>query len=216
MDICSHYARVKKKMIVNKFLALGILIPMLILLAVPLAAAVTGGTGGDTGDAGGTGGSPGTTPPDTTGSPGTTPPDTTGSPGTTPPDTTGVTKHHHHGSGSSSDSKHGGLIQIPSNKTDFPDNDPNVIQVHVTSAKKDIIGAWHITGEITNVGNDSLQFVHITAHLYDATGQLVGNGDGYTSPTNLDSQHTGTFDTLITKDTLSGTPTNYRLSYDWS
>jgi hypothetical protein len=195
MDMCSHYARVKKKMIVNKFLTSVILIPMLILLAVPLAAAVTGGTSGGTGD---TGGGTGTTPPDTTG---------------------GGTKHHHHGSGSSSgtvDSKHGGLIQIPSNKTDYPDNDPSVIQVHVTSAKKDIIGAWHITGEITNVGNDSLQFVHITAHLYDATGQLVGNGDGYTSPTNLDAQHTGTFDTLITKDTLSGTPTSYRLSYDWS
>jgi hypothetical protein len=191
-------------MIVNKFLTLGILIPMLILLAVPLAAAVTGGTGGGTGDTGGTGGGTG----DTGG--------TGGGTGTTPPDTTGGTKHHHHGSGSSSDSRHGGLIQIPSNKTDYPDNDPSVIQVHVTSAKKDIIGAWHITGEITNVGNDSLQFVHITAHLYDATGQLVGNGDGYTSPTNLDTQHTGTFDTLITKDTLSGTPTSYRLSYDWS
>jgi hypothetical protein len=188
MGMCSHYARV------NKFLTLGILTPMLILLEVPLAAAVTGGTGGGTGDTGG----------------GT---------GTTPPTTGGGTKHHHHGSGSSSatvDSKHGGLVQIPSNKTDYPDNDRSVIQVHVTSAKKDIIGAWHITGEITNVGNDSLQFVHITAHLYDATGQLVGNGDGYTSPTNLDAQHTGTFDTLITKDTLSGTPTSYRLSYDWS
>src|SRR5438552_3220240 len=113
-------------------------------------------------------------------------------------------------------SKHGGLVQIPSNKTDYPDNDPSVIQVHVSSAKKDIIGDYELKGEVTNVGNDTLQFVHITSHVYDATGQLVGNGDGYTTPSDLDAQHTGTFDMFIAKDTLSGTPTRYRLSHDWS
>jgi hypothetical protein len=39
---------------------------------------------------------------------------------------------------------------------DFPGNDPGVIQVHITSAKKDIIGSYHVTGEITNEGNDAL------------------------------------------------------------
>jgi hypothetical protein len=127
-------------------------------------------------------------------------------------------KHHHSGSSFSTvkGSKHGGLIQIPSNKTDYPDNDPTVINVHVSSAKKDIIGDYEIKGEVTNVGSDALRFVHITAHVYDAAGQLVGNGDTYTTPTDLDPQHTGTFDIFVTKDTLSGKPVSYRLSYDWS
>jgi hypothetical protein len=43
----------------------------------------------------------------------------------------------------------GELVQIPSNATDFPNNDPKVIQVHVTSATKDVIGDYHIVGEIT-------------------------------------------------------------------
>ena len=62
-------------------------------------------------------------------------------------------KKHHISSGGISDSsssRHGSLIQLPSNATDFPDNDANVIQVHVATAKKDIIGAYHVTGEITN------------------------------------------------------------------
>lgn len=132
----------------------------------------------------------------------------------------GVPKKHHHNSGGSSSttisSKHGGLIQIPSNKTDYPNNDPSVIQVHALGAKKNILGDYEITGEVTNVGNDTLQFVQITAHLYDATGQLVGSGFGYTTPTNLDTQHTGTYDIFVTKDSLNGKPTSYRLSYDWS
>ena len=41
-----------------------------------------------------------------------------------------------------------GLSQIPSVATDFRDNDQSAIEVHVTSAKKDIIGDYHIVGEI--------------------------------------------------------------------
>jgi hypothetical protein len=62
----------------------------------------------------------------------------------------------------------GELLQIPSNATDFPNNDLKVIQVQVTSAKKDIIGDYHIVGEITNTGNDTLSFVQVTVHLYYA------------------------------------------------
>src|SRR5262249_15922116 len=124
--------------------------------------------------------------------------------------------HHSGGSFSTTkSSKHGGLIQIPSNKTDYPDNDPSVIQVHVTGAKN-ILGDYEIAGEVTNVGNDTFRFVQITAHLYDATGQLVGSGFGYTTPTNLDTQHTGTYDIFVTKDSLNGKPASYRLSYDRS
>lgn len=73
-----------------------------------------------------------------------------------------------------------------------------------------------MTGEITNMGNQTLNFVQITAHLYDGSGNLIGDATGYTEPSNLDPGHTGTFDSLATSDQVQGTPTSYRLSYDWS
>jgi hypothetical protein len=127
-----------------------------------------------------------------------------------------ISSLHHSSSSGSSSSSSIGLRQIASNKTDFPNNDPSMIQVHVTSAKKNILGDYELKGELTNIGNSSLQFVQITAHLYDATGQLIGSDIGYTTPSSLDSQHTGTFDIFVTKDTISGTPSSFRLSYDWS
>jgi hypothetical protein len=119
-------------------------------------------------------------------------------------------------SSSSSNSRSVGLQQIPSNRTDFPSDNPNAIQVQVVSAKKNILGEYEIKGEITNVGNDTIEFVQITAHIYDASRNLVGNENSYTTPSDLDSHHTGTFDLFISKDTLSGTPNSFRLSYDWS
>jgi hypothetical protein len=108
-----------------------------------------------------------------------------------------------------------GLTQLASNSTDFPNNDEKAIQVHVTSAKKDSVGYWHVVGEVTNTGNSSLSFVQITAHFY-AGGQLIGDATGYTSPSNLDAGHTGTFDALVSADQINGTPDSFKLSFDWS
>jgi hypothetical protein len=44
------------------------------------------------------------------------------------------------------------LKQIQSEATDFPNNDANTVEVHVTVAKKDSIGSYHIKGEIKNLG----------------------------------------------------------------
>ncbi len=55
-----------------------------------------------------------------------------------------------------------------SEPTDFPNNDRNAVEVHVTCAKKDSIGSYHVRGEIKNLSNDTLQFVKVTGHLYDA------------------------------------------------
>jgi hypothetical protein len=148
--------------------------------------------------------------------------------GLTAPSTPGTTSsgsvsshhgsHHHSGSASlSTGSSDRGLVQIPSNATDFPNNDPTVIKVQVTSAKKDIIGDYHIVGEITNTGNDTLSFVQVTVHLYDAGNQLIGDSTCcYTTPTNIDAGHTSTFDSFVTSDHINGTPVSFRLSYDWS
>ena len=111
----------------------------------------------------------------------------------------------------------GQLVQIPSNATDFLNNDPKVIQVQVTSATKDVIGDYHIVGEITNTGKDTLSFVRVTVHLYDVRNRLIGDSTCcYTTLTNIDAGHTSTFDSFVTSNHINGTPVFYRLSYDWS
>jgi hypothetical protein len=109
------------------------------------------------------------------------------------------------------------LTQMPSEPTDFPDNNEKAIDVHVTNAKKDIIGAYHVRGEIKNISNDTLQFVQVTAHFYDENGQPVGATTCcYAQPTDIDPGHTSTFDSFVMKDAISGKPTSYRLSFDWN
>ncbi len=118
---------------------------------------------------------------------------------------------------SSDGSSYGGLVQLPSNATDYPGNDPSVIQVHVTTAKKDIIGAYHVMGEITNKGNDTLNSVEVTVHFYDVGGNLIADSTCcITTPPNIDPGHTATFDSFVTSDQITGKPVSYRLSYDWS
>jgi hypothetical protein len=123
-----------------------------------------------------------------------------------------------HGSHSNSGSeKYNGFAQIPSVTTDFPDNDKNAIEVHVTSANKDSIGSYHVRGEIKNLSNDTtLQFVKVTAHLNDESGQPVAvTTCCYADPNDIEPGHTSTFDSFAQKDEISGTPTSYRLSFDW-
>ena len=135
-----------------------------------------------------------------------------------PPGDGGSHLKHHSGSSFSTvkGSKHGGLIQIPSVATDFPGNDQSAIEVHVTSAKKDIIGDYHIVGEIKNLNKDTLQFVQVTGHLYDANGQPIGvTTCCYATPSDIEPGHTSTFDSFVQKDHISGKPTTFRLSYDW-
>ena len=79
---------------------------------------------------------------------------------------------------------------MPSNNTDFPNNNPNTIQLHVTSAKKNVIGDYHVTGEIVNAGNDTIQSVKVTVHMYDGSNRLIEESTCcYTIPTNIDPGH---------------------------
>lgn len=109
-----------------------------------------------------------------------------------------------------------GLNQIPSEATDYPDDEPNAVEVHVTMAKKDILGDYHVKGEIKNLGEESLQYVRVTGHFYDSENQTVGvTSCCYTDPTDIEPGHTATFDSFAQKDEMSGDPKNFRLSYDW-
>ena len=110
-----------------------------------------------------------------------------------------------------------GLKQLPSVITDYPEDNPNAVEVHATTAKKDIIGSYHVRGEIKNIGDDTLQFVKIKAHFYDGGNQTVGaTSCCYADPTEIEPGHTSTFDSFVMKDGLSGKPdSDYRLSFNW-
>ena len=73
-------------------------------------------------------------------------------------------------------------------------------------------------GEIKNLSTDTtLQFVKVTAHLSDESGQPVAvTTCCYADPNDIEQGHTSTFDSFVQKDEISGTPTSYRLSFDWS
>jgi hypothetical protein len=114
------------------------------------------------------------------------------------------------------EAKSGGLKQLPSETTDFPNDDPNAIEIHVTTAKKDIIGAYHVKGEIKNLGEDILSYVRVTAHFYDENNQTVGvTTCCYADPSDIEPTHTSTFDSFALKDDMSDKPKSFRLSFDW-
>jgi hypothetical protein len=109
-----------------------------------------------------------------------------------------------------------GLKQIPSEPTDFPGDDPNAVKVDVATAKKDIIGSYHVRGEIKNLGDTVLTFVQVTAHFYDSNNETVGiTTCCYANPSDIEPGHTSTFDSFAMKEDMSGTPKSFRLSFDW-
>jgi hypothetical protein len=109
-----------------------------------------------------------------------------------------------------------GLKQIPSEPTDFPGDDPNVVKVDGATAKKDIIGSYFVRGEIKNLGDTALTSVQVYVHFYDDNNQTVGiPAFCYADPSNIEPGHTSTFDTFVMTDQMSGTPKSFRLSFDW-
>jgi hypothetical protein len=116
---------------------------------------------------------------------------------------------------SSSSSK--SLQQIPSNSTDFPSpEDVSTITLTFLKPSKDVVGAYHINGELKNTGNESLSFVQIKSHFYDKNMNIVAIESGFTNPINLEPGQTGDFDVLLLKDKYGSTPPAFfKLSYDW-
>ena len=95
----------------------------------------------------------------------------------------------------------------------LPGNNAAAIQVQVANAYRDSIGYCHVLGEVTNMGTSTLSYVQVTVHFYDSNSRLIGDANGYGSPSNLDAGHTGTFD--VSTDQINGLPAIFRLSYDW-
>ena len=67
------------------------------------------------------------------------------------------------------------------------------------------------------MGEETLQYVKVTAHFYDSENQTVGvTSCCYTEPSDIDPKHTATFDSFAQENEMSGDATDFRLSYDWN
>jgi hypothetical protein len=64
---------------------------------------------------------------------------------------------------------------------------------------------WSILIEITFIRTRQAA-ISIEINPVDAAGNLVGDVIGFTSPSNIDSGHTATFDSLATSDQIGDNP----------
>lgn len=108
-------------------------------------------------------------------------------------------------------------IKFHQNPTDFPGGDPNAVKVEVTSANEASTGSYHVRGIITNLGSTELESVKVTALFYDNGNKTVGvTTCCSTDPRTVEPGRTASFDSFAQEDEVSGTPTSFRLSFDWS
>jgi hypothetical protein len=108
------------------------------------------------------------------------------------------------------------LRQIASELTDYPHNNPSVVKVTVITAIKDVVGSYHVRGEIKNLSDTVLQLVQVNVHFYDINNQSVGTSKGcYADPINIKSGQISTFEYYALADEMSRTPKSFRLSFDW-
>jgi hypothetical protein len=110
-----------------------------------------------------------------------------------------------------------GLRQIPSLNSDYPDNNPNSIKVKIFNDSKYVADYYRVKGEITNIGNKTLNSIKVTVHVFNSTNQQQPMGTAFSSivPESLKPNHIGTFNATIDPAEMPGKPTSYRLSFDW-
>ena len=74
---------------------------------------------------------------------------------------------------------------------------------------------WNIVGQVKNVGTTTQNGVQVTADFYDSGGNNVGGNRTVTvSPSNLNSQQTGTFIIAAPLADMKGTASFIRLEYE--
>jgi pectate lyase len=136
--------------------------------------------------------------------------------------------HHHEGlsfSGNSISvqSKHGNrFIQIPSNVTDFTNDDNSSLILVSVHNSKDIVSTYDIKGVVENVSNKTLIGVWVEATLYDgkmnaivvrqSPATITGSTDS-----NIEPGQSKPFDIPFFKPDLNGqaTPMFFKLGFRW-
>ena len=74
---------------------------------------------------------------------------------------------------------------------------------------------WNIVGQVKNVGTTTQNGVQVTADFYDTSGNNVGGNKTVTvSPSNLNTQQTGTFIITTPVADMKGIASFIRLEYE--
>jgi hypothetical protein len=80
---------------------------------------------------------------------------------------------------------------------------------------KDSFGNWVLNGEAQNIAFNPINNVRVILHLYDSQGNIVGLTQGLPTPSNLGIGQTTLFNLQENPTSLTGTPTFYRVSFDF-
>ena len=83
------------------------------------------------------------------------------------------------------------------------------------TAKLQSGNVWNIVGQVKNVGTTTQNGVQVTADFYDTSGNNVGGNKTVTvSPSNLNTQQTGTFIITTPVEDMKGIASFIRLEYE--
>lgn len=108
------------------------------------------------------------------------------------------------------------IIQIPSEPTDFPGNNQDILEIMFAKATISSSDAVHVTGSIKNTGQNTLRYVDVTAHFFDENNKTVGvTTCCYADPEDIEPGHTSSFDSFSNAEQMIGEPKYFRLSFDW-
>lgn len=96
------------------------------------------------------------------------------------------------------------LKQLPSEATDFPNNDASVLEVHAFKSVQDSVGQYHIRGEVVNLSNKTLLYPKVSAILFDKNDSPVGSAKPwFVSGLELIPNGSGTFDLVVGPNDLT-------------
>jgi len=73
-----------------------------------------------------------------------------------------------------------------------------VLEVREGDSFIDVLGFYHVTGEISNGGSATANFVQVAGALYDGQDNIVGTVRGFTSPSEIPPGGTASFELIGT------------------
>lgn len=116
----------------------------------------------------------------------------------------------------------GDVQQIPSNASDFKNHNPNQIRIDFVKVSKDNLAGvvnYEMKGELTNTGQITLNGLRIHIHWYDKDMNLIGFNNGqngnFIPNDTVTVGKTISFDFAQSAIDFIGTPSFFKLSYDW-
>jgi len=110
------------------------------------------------------------------------------------------------------------VTYIPSEPTDFPNSDSDLLNVRPYKPVQDAEGMYHLRGEVTNISNQTLLKTKVSAILFDDNDMIIGSAKPWYvgGGLNMKPLDEGSFDLVIHPDDLSGKISSYKLLFSYS